>query len=54
MVDREYVIRLRVPPGDKPDAAIRRIRAALKVMLRRFQLRCVSIEPAEQQPPCKE
>ena len=44
--DREYLIRLRVPPGESDAAGVRRLRAFLKSALRRFQLRCVTCEPA--------
>lgn len=42
----EFVVRLRAEgPGDE-QAVVRRLRGALKVLLRSFRLRCVSVEPA--------
>jgi len=59
MIDREYIIRLRLPfqefPGDTdPRAGVRKLRAILKRLLRTYNIRCVECRPADQQPPSKE
>ena len=54
MIDREFIVRLRLPPGeDDPKAGIRKLRAILKRLLRRYGIKAVSCEPAKQ-PPSKE
>ncbi len=45
MLGREYIIRLRAPPGStKKD--VPRLRAFLKRIFRDFGFRCVTVEPA--------
>lgn len=50
MTDREYILRIRVPPGDDKPRATRRLRAAIKVLKRTFQLTLVEFSPAKPQP----
>jgi hypothetical protein len=51
MTDREYILRIRLPPKEDSKRANRRLRAALKLLLRTFQIRCVSCEPAGKPVP---
>ena len=54
MIDREYVIRLRMPPNDTdPAKSIRKLRRILKRLGRTYGIKAVSCEPAKQ-PPSKE
>ena len=47
MTEREYIMRLRLPASDNHDASIRRLRAALKRLLRSYQIQCVDLRPVE-------
>lgn len=42
-----------VEAPESGEAAIRRLRAALKCLGRSFRLRCLSIEPVTKEEPCK-
>jgi hypothetical protein len=46
-----YVVRLQ--SAQHGDAAVHALRAALKILLRRFHLRAISIEEQQQQEPQK-
>ena len=42
----EYTLRLRVPADATDQDGTRRLRAALKRLLRSYGLRCIAVEPA--------
>jgi hypothetical protein len=47
-----YVLYLRALPQADDPGGVRRLRMALKVLLRQFKLRCVSVEPADETRHC--
>ena len=49
-LDREYIMRVRVPKGDDQGQTTRRLRAAIKVLKRVFQLTLVEFRPANSNP----
>ena len=54
MIDREYIVRLRLPPGEYDKrVGVRKLRRILKRLGRTYGIKAVSCEPAKQ-PPSKE